>query len=325
MNDYFESFFFGIGAKKGYKGAAADARLKRNVSWWNIFCQLINLVANRFKPKEGTMPETMDWRFLMLCLINTNKAGIIEYEGEIYNGNIIGGSNFSRYGHLINCNVVDFMGKPYGIKYIPNTPGLEDVANCGIVFMNELNSRPISRIIWFAQRLTELQSSISAAISNLKGTVVIRCEKEQEKVIARDWSNAGEGVPVILKYDGSSGFGNVPELMCNPQTGDVLKVLMETYDKEFARFCGEFGISNNQVMNKLSGISQTELEQNNVQNYIVLHSDLNCLNKYFDRANKLFGTKIEIEINQDMSYNNDINSDKEENDDEFGQNGNKDI
>ena len=32
-----------------------------------------------------------------------------------------------------------------------------------------------------------------------------------------------------------------------------------------------------------------------------------------------------VEINQDMSYNNDINSGKEENDDEFGQNGNEDI
>lgn len=321
MNDYYESFFFGIGSR-GYKGAAKDARLKKNVNWWNIFCQLVNLVANRFKPKDGTLPDTMDWRFLMICLINSNKAGIIDANGEICNGNIIGGSNFSRYGYLINCNVIDFMGKPYGTKYIPNTPGLEDVANCGIIYMNELNSVPISRIIWYAQRLTELQSSISAAISNLKGTVVISCEKEQEKVIARDWQAGGEGVPVILKYDGASSFGNKPELMCNPQTGDVLKILMETYDKEFARFCSEFGINSNQVMNKLSGISDDELQQNEEQNYIILHSDLDCLNKYFARANKMFGTNIEIEINHDMSYNKDV---KEVEDEQTFDNADEDI
>ena len=69
------NFFFG-GCTK-HKNALRDARLKKNVSWWNIFCELCNLVANRFKPKDGTFPETMDWRFLMMCLINSNKAGVV--------------------------------------------------------------------------------------------------------------------------------------------------------------------------------------------------------------------------------------------------------
>ena len=62
------NFFFG-GCTK-HKNALRDARLKKNVSWWNIFCELCNLVANRFKPKEGTFPETMDWRFLMMKQIS---------------------------------------------------------------------------------------------------------------------------------------------------------------------------------------------------------------------------------------------------------------
>lgn len=323
MYDYFDGFFFGTGCK-GYKGASTDTRLKKNVAWWNIFCELVNLVANRFKPKDGTLPDTMDWKFLMMCLINSNKAGVIKTDSdEVCNGNIIGGSNFSRYGYLINCEVIDFMGKPYGSRYIPNTPGLEDVANCGIVYMNELNSRPITRIIEAAMRLTELQSSISAAISNLKGTVVISCEKEQEKTVIKGWTEAGEGVPVILSFNGSSSFGNKPELLCNPQTGDVLKVLMETYDKEFARFCSRFGINNNQVMNKLSGVSSDELKQNEEQDYIILHSDLDCLNKYFDRVNKMFGTNIEIEINKDLSYNNIV--EEGDNSDVETFRGNKDV
>lgn len=316
MFDYLTGFLFGFGGRtKSYKGAVRDAEIKKNVSVWNIFCMLVTLVANRFKPVKGKFPETMDYRFLMMCILNTNKAGIAKIDDKIRNLNIISENVNSFYGYPINCQMVDYSGKNYG-SYIPNTKGNEEYADCAIVYGSNTETPAISRIWWYASRLNELQTQISTAITNLRATVAITCEKEQVKVVQDNWVKATNGMPLIISYDGSNQFGNKPELICNPQTGDVLKILMETYDKTISDFCGEFGIDNDQIMNKLSGVSDAELSQNRQKNQIILNQELNTIREYLKKASDMFGVEIDIELNFDESYNEGINDGKESTEDD---------
>lgn len=318
MFDFYEYFFFGGGCK-GHRNALADAKITKNWAGLNIFYTLLNIVMNMLKLN---LPETMDTRSSMLYLISSGhfaitriKGGKYDPDGDLMNLNISDMNNMTPYGLPLNMGLIDFTGKSYG-RFIPYTPTNKDVANCAIVYWNKKDVPPIYRILWYARRLMELQSSISAAISNLKGTVVVRCEKEQEKIVKSAWRAADEGLPVIFTYNGSKDFGNPPELLCNNITGDVLKQLQETYDKTIADFCGEFGVNANMVLNKLSGVSDKELSQNDERNDILINAVLNSVKEGLKNASEMFGEEMTVELSFEKVYNeNNEESDKEGEDD----------
>lgn len=315
MFDYFDFFFFGPCCGK-YRNALAEAQFNKQWSGLNIFYTLLNIVMHTLKLN---IEDTMDTRSFMLYLICNGKCAITRIkdkkfntEGDVMNLNVTDCNNMTPYGLPLNMGLVDFTGKNYG-RFIPYSPTNKDVANCAVVYWNErADVPPIYRILWYAKRLQELQASISASISNLKGTVVVRCEKEQEKMVKKAWQAASEGLPVIFTYNGSSDFGNQPELLTNNLTADVLKTLMETYDKTLADFCSEFGINANMVMNKLSGVSDKELSQNDQKNQIVMNGIVDSIQKGLDEANTLFGTNMSVDLSFEMNYNEDMNNDESE-------------
>lgn len=306
MFDFFNYFFFGASCGK-HPNALKEAKIKKEWAGLNILYTLLNIVMNMFK---FSLESTMDERFFKMCLINSGhcaitkiKNGKYDEEGDPMNLNVSDMNNLTPYGLPLNMGLVDYTGRNYG-RFIPDTPTNDStVSNCVLVRWSVLDVPPIYRIMWYANRLTELQASISAAIANLKATVVVRCEKEQENVVKKAWREAGDGLPVIFTYNGSSDFGNVPELLTNNITGDVLKQLMETYDKTVADFCSEFGVNSNMVMNKLSGVSDKELSQNDQRDEIQINSVLKQLEDDLDRANERFGLNLSVELNFDKDYN----------------------
>lgn len=314
MFDFYEFFFFGGGCK-GHRNALAEAKINKNWAGLNIFYTLLNIVMNMVKLN---LPKTMDARSSMLYLISSGhfaitriKNGKYDPEGDLMNLNISDMNNMTPYGLPLNMGLIDFTGKSYG-RFIPYTPTNIDIANCAIVYWNKKDVPPIYRILWYAKRLMELQSSISASISNLKGTVVVRCEKEQENVVKQAWRAADEGLPVIFTYKGAENFGNPPELLCNNITGDVLKQLQETYDKTIADFCGEFGVNANMVLNKLSGVSDKELSQNDQRNEILSNSVINSIRDGLNDAKMLFNEDMSVEFSFENMYNGDDENTEEE-------------
>lgn len=305
--DFYDFFFFGMGCDK-HRNPLREAQIKKDWSGLNIFYTLLNIVMNIFNPK---LPDTMDKRSFLLYLIVSGhvaitriKDGKYNENGELMNLNISDLNNMSPYGLPINVGLVDFKGKSYG-RFVPYSPITQEESDCVIVYWNKKDVPPIYRILWYAKRLVEIQSSISAAISNLKGTIVVRCEKEQEAMVKKAWAAAGEGLPVIFTYNGSSDFGNQPELLCNNLTGDILKQLIETYDKTLADFCSEFGISSNMVLNKLSGVSDLELAQNEQKNQILLNAINNTISDGLKIASEKFGEEMSVDLSFETVYNND--------------------
>lgn len=288
MFDMYNMFFFGCG-----KSAARKGTLTKKWAALNIFYRLLDLVRGRFK---YTLGADMDARFLELCLIYSGRAAILEKNGEILNAEVQSGNSWSRYGYLNNCTLTDFMGKSYG-QYIPNLPG-NVMADCALVFDNGYNVPPIGRIQWYADRLATIQGSINSCIMNLRGSTVISCTKEQEKAVKNAFANAADGVPVILSFDQhEGGLQMEPRIITNPQTADILKVLMETFDKTMAEFLTEFGINANEIINKLSGISDRELMQNEQMTEIAFNQALNSRREGLEHASEMFGVELKVEPN----------------------------
>lgn len=294
MNEYFNLFFFG--AIFSGKDKAKKALFEKKWTALNTFYYLLSIVMNRFVYE---LPDTMDKRFLELCLITNNEAGVAKVKGAVKNYAIISTGARSSYGYPVNYSLVDFMGKSAG-RFIPDTPDAIKPDSV-LIYNDEYNIAPVSRIVWYANRLTELQTSISAAIANLKGSTVIRCSKEQKGPVEKAWRNVQNGVPIIISFDDATGaLQNPPEVLTNPQTPEILISLQENYDKTIAQFCAEFGINSSIVVNKLSGISDDELKQNDNLIQIKLNTELNQRRKGLDAVNKMFGTSCKIRLNYNV-------------------------
>lgn len=300
MNDYFNFFFFCT--PFGKKGAKA-ASINKNWIALNTFYYLLSLKMNRFK---YTLADTMDARFLELCLITSGNAGFADINGNIMNLAIQSGSTLTPYGYYLNYQLADYNGKSYG-AFVPNTP--DAVNPDSAIIWDNMNHVPgISRIIWYAERLTTLQSSIGACIANLKGTTIITCSREQKKPIEKAWRAAGDGLPVILDFGKEDGLMQLePKIITNPQTADILESLQEAYDKTLAEFCVENGINANSIINKLSGVSASELQQTAERTQIALFDAFNARREGLDGVNRLFGTNCKVEI----SYNTVLTNESE--------------
>lgn len=290
MYEFFDVFFFGMNSKKS---VSEDYKLNKKWAGLNIFYELLAMVLGRF---NYNLPETMDDRYFELCLISRSMNGTaIGKDGAVSNYKIGYGNRLSKYGYFNNVNLMDYMGRSQG-QFIPDLPG-NVMPDCVITYDNKFNIPPIYRIMWYANRLTELQGSISSCIGNLKGTVIFKCTKEQEPAIKRAWKNANDGSPVIIAFDLNEGANDLePQVMTSQQTGEILKQLQEAYDKTMADFLTEFGINANGVINKLSGISDSELMQNDQARQINLMNAFEMRKKGIEKINAMFGTNCSVEL-----------------------------
>ena len=286
MYDYFNVFFFGTSNSAN----SISEQYKINKEWAgiNIFYELLALVMGRFKYH---LYNTMDDRFYELSLLCDGVNGSAQGLTGVVNGKVGYGNQYSEYGYYNNVQLMDYTGKSIG-RFIPDCPGNVE-PDCVLAYDNKFNIPPIFRIKWYANRLTEIQGSISSAISNLRGSVVITCSEEQAPAVERAWRKSADGTPVILYFgDQEGGLGQEPSVMFNNQTGEVLKQLQEAYDKTMADFLTEFGINANGVINKLSGVSGTELKQNDQARRLNLYNALNSRKEGIEKLNKMYSKVV---------------------------------
>lgn len=310
MINFYDNFFFGDCKRNKFDGV--QIAISKRWSGINTFYKLVSMVAGRF---TYTMPKSCDARFLEMCYLYDGCAGFALVDGQPVNLEISGAASFDRFGYPNSYNLTDFMGKNYG-RFIPDTASNEGFADSVYSRAICYDVVPISRIMWYAQRLTNLQASISAAISNLKGSTIIQCTKEQERVVKRAYQNADNGMPVILSFgEGDGALQLDPKVITNPQTPEILTSLMETYDKTYASFLEEFGIDANGVINKLSGVSDSELEQNEQSIGIKMKNDLAMREDTMKRCADMFGGDWSVKITCRSDYENNDKRDIIDNED----------
>lgn len=310
-DNFFDVFFFGMNSKKSI---SEQYKISKKWDGLNIFYELLSILMGRF---EYDLPEGMDARFFELSLL-TNGANVTckELSGEIGNYKIGYGNKWSKYGYYNNIQAVDYMGQVHG-NYIPNCPG-NIMPDAVITYDNLYNTPPITKIIRYATRLADLQGSINSCIANLKGSVIIRCSKEQEAAVRRAWKNANDGSPVIISFaPNEGGFDIEPEIMTSAQTGDILKTLQETYDKTLSLFLTDFGINANGVINKMAGVSGEELEQNDQMRQLNLDQAFRMRQKGIKEINEMFGVSASVKLTEPLEKKEPETSQYEEEETEY--------
>lgn len=287
MTNFFEMFFFGPFAKCG------DAfSYDRKASAALIFYRLLSLVIGRFK--YDNLPESMDARYLEMCLINSGRAGIRETPDGLKNFAALIRGNFNCYGYPASIELIDYMGRPGG-RIIPDLPGNENFADGVVIYDSKTDVAPIGRIWWYANRLHLIQTALSVSIQNTRAGVVWECNsRAQTRAIERALKQLDAGKPYIITYGEENDLKDPPKMTANPQTPETLKFLSETYDKTLADFLTEFGINSNAVINKLAGVGAEELEQNEEATRLSLNNALECRKEGLTRLNKMYNLNVTI-------------------------------
>lgn len=215
---------------------------------------------------------------------------------------VSGSDNLSFYGYANRANLTDFSGASYGASLV-----LEDdddlteteVGNkmCVLVYDSVLSVPPILSVLYYAEKLSIIESSINACIQNIMGTTVITCSKEQEKQILKERNAARVGVPWVVRYDEIYKSGESVNLLTTPGASEELKTLYEAYNKIHADFLQSIGIRANNEVDKKSGVTPIELIQSRQNVDLILNNALQMRKKAIKQLKVmgLNGIKVDLD------------------------------
>lgn len=252
-----------------------------------VFCSRINWTYNPDDGENTIATELLEKSLLYdgsFVLHNYKRNGIeawLNFRASVVN-------DLSFYGYPSAVQLYDFKGKPYGV-HVPYSPYDHNLpSDCVIVWDNQFHTRPISKIIYYAQRLSYINAQINAAIKNLRGSAFLVCSEGQKKVVTRMYQNANDSTPImLLTYDNLEPESLKPQLLTTQETPEVLKTLYEAWDKTMSDFLNSIGIRSNTKVNKLSGVSDMELMSNIQNTDLILNAAVESRLKGIEQAEKL--------------------------------------
>lgn len=287
FDTFLGGFLFGPGGKNVGLSFDFDKKSSRAL----IFYRLISLVIGRLK---YTLPSSVDPRYMELTLLSGG-AGFDMVGGEPRNFSAIISGTYNQYGYPESVQLIDYMGRSYG-RIIPDFPGNDGIADGVVIYDSKYDLPPIYRINWYANRLWRIQVSIAVAIQNLRMGVIFEANgPSQARAIERAIKALDEGKPFLIDYGKEAALAEPPRITRSLDSGDGLKTLTELYDKTFCDFLTEFGINANGTINKLSGVSDTELQQNEEATEISLNAALEQRREGMEKCARMFGGTWRVE------------------------------
>lgn len=193
---------------------------------------------------------------------------------KLLNASVSGQLDFDGYPSSLYLS--DQQGRAYG-QYIVHTRDdykLPDgIRECVLLSDSAHGQSPIQLVIYYADKLSRIETSINAAIRNINGTTIITAPPEMERQIIKQQKAADAGVPYILKYD--IGVNNEVKIMTSPAMPEVLRTLFEAYNKIHSDFLQSIGIRANNEIDKRTGVNPLEIVQSRQNVDIVLNDAYN--------------------------------------------------
>lgn len=293
MFDYLNEFLLITGRTNRRNGTYKKAmEIKRRGDSY-IFNLLCEEWISRFKWKseEKTIATELIEKTILLDGM-VGLAKLVQKNGPYIeetwrNFKVTGLDNQSFYGYTNRCTLTDYVGRTIG-QYIPvQDQDLSDTANCVIIYDNVMGWTPILTILYYAERLSMINSSINGCIQNILGTTIITCEPEQARDIERQRAAASVGVPYVLKRHDGEINPTPMELMSTSGASDELKTLFEAFDKVHADYLQSIGIRANNEMNKKSGVTPMEIIENRQNVDIVLNASYEMRKKGIEQCKRI--------------------------------------
>lgn len=226
---------------------------------------------------------------------------------------VTGTDNLSFYGYPNTATLTSYNGL-YAYRYLPVHDEEEsDIANCVLIYDNFEKYSPINTILYFAKKLSIINTSINACIKNILGTSVITGSQEQIKEIRKQRKGAEIGLPFLIAVDELASVRGVPEstLISTKGAGEELVVLYEAFDKTHGDFLQSIGIRSNSEMNKKSGVTPMEVVENRQNVDLILNDGLKARQKACEQCKRIGLNSLSVTLDNFESLVSDYTDDGE--------------
>lgn len=306
MWDYLNEFLF-FASRTKMRNEYKRAVMWKRTAGRMIFNSLCHDWISRFewKTSENTIATELIERTILYggCVGFARISPypeVVEYDrffGEDkpwLNAVVTGRNNLGYYRDPTNVMLLDYVGRQKG-RFMPVMRGIENdgLSNCAIVYDNYVGINPIMNIMYYTDRLLDIDTSIRACIKNILGTTLIGCSEEQAKTIRASREAAEIGVPYVLTYDGTGLNLEAISLMTTPGAAEELKTLYEASDKVKADFLQSIGVRVNNEMDRRSGITPIEIVENRQNIDISINAFLKARKRGIEDCKKI-GLEISV-------------------------------
>ena len=261
---------------------------KNNVTYLHYYYLLKELAINMYK-WEG-LPDTIDERFLELTLFENGY-------GVYFNDDVIGnlflqctiGGQLNLYRIPINRMAYSVGNNSYH-KYLTEKDSV-------IVFNNYLHTTTHISIDMFAQKLHNISRTIDVNINAQKTPILITCDDKQKITFKNTYQQYEGNEPFIFGYKGFDKEAFQVLQTDAPFVADKLSIEKNRIWNEAMLF---LGINNNNMDKKERQISD-EVNSNLEQITMSRMVGLNSRKQGADQINRMFGTNISVEYNEELN------------------------
>ena len=261
---------------------------KNNVTYLHYYYLLKELAINMYK-WEG-LPDTIDERFLELTLFENGY-------GVYFNDDVIGnlflqctiGGQLNLYRIPINRMAYSVGNNSYH-KYLTEKDSV-------IVFNNYLHTTTHISIDMFAQKLYNISRTIDVNINAQKTPILITCDDKQKMTFKNAYQQYEGNEPFIFGYKGFDKEAFQVLQTDAPFVADKLSIEKNRIWNEAMLF---LGINNNNMDKKERQISD-EVNSNLEQITMSRMVGLNSRKQGADQINRMFGTNISVEYNEELN------------------------
>lgn len=250
------------------------------------------------------LPESMDSRWLELCLYNYGKAGVLKDEDLGIINTKCTGTMINMYGLPTNLHCFSFDYDTERVLFTGiNEINGNDTLKEAVLVMNDIDMMPsVNSMELFALRLAECDRTNDVNIKALKFPVVIVTSENQKLTVENLYDQYDGNKPIIF----GDNMQLIENFRCINTEAPIILKDIDTHKKElWNEALSYLGINNINIEKKERAVTD-EINSNNELINLNLESYLAPRLKACKQINDLFGftgtdKEISVRINSDLT------------------------
>lgn len=253
--------------------------------------RLRELCMNRFTWKG--LPETIDPRFVEKTLYESGLAIYCKPDLDMFNGEI------DMILRGAPATQLDYQDNPLAYTVYANNfiSGMLDKDECVPIWANMSRTPDLDIVMWYARRLAEAERTVDINLKNMRHPKVFAVSEEQRLTAVNFQRKLDEGEHVLFVTDAHD-----PTIMAVHDVGmnpDVVGKVQVSKNMIMGDCMTMLGV-NNANQDKKERLVESETSANDDQVALNRAIALGERKKAALKINKMFGTNITVEWNEDV-------------------------
>lgn len=295
MNTYSYDFINRYNARR----KPSTVHSQENATTWYFRRYLIQKIISVFEfdgiPKEWSKDYFLYTLFVngFVAIVNTDKFGVIPQHCSLYGYDVFyRPTNVNIANPLLRGNLTPRIG-----------------TQCALIRMQPDYGSCWDIVAYYADLLAMSTEALAVNITNSKLAYVFACEdKTVAESFKKMYDQLQEGNPAVFADkklfldDGSPAWDNFQN---NLKQNYIAKDILEDMTKIDARFCTEIGIPNVN-MAKESGVTDNEVEANNIDTKTKASLWLETIKDGLKQANDMFSLNISVKFRYESEVSGNV-------------------